>query len=394
MLAWLSHVAGDGVRELLDRYQPAVTVDFAAYRAMATLMPAAARTAHSSIAGFIATQRTDLPDVMARQLASQLDWLDFHSVEAPGRSALRQTAFGKQSYIGTRFLGWLAANGDTEALGRLTSQAAEGDLDALAELADVELLSNTEAAALMAVLDERTQEILSDMKKGRYNTGSLNTLDALILLTLQFPDTARWSVVHEVLREPLALADQKSRMCMRLAALADLVPASERDLLVDNIDAIAIAKEGFWPGSKMAGADMIVAVALGAIDADEADAALTRLALGSNQQRTNAAKLLRLGHCPVMRPILTQLIRDTHPPVRLEAARSIGKLAAQTPDALAAELARHVARSNGVYMPIALLGGLSLNCPPLNDTSEELATDLRDHPSARIRCRAGLLIPR
>ena len=392
MLAWVSRIAGDGIGEFLDRYQPAVTVDFAAYRAMAGMAPAVARAAHSSIAGFIAAQRTDLPDVMARQLANQLDWLDFHSVDDASRSALSQTAMTEQSYIGTRILGWFAANGDTEALGRLKSQATDGDLDALAELADVELLSNTEAATLISVLDERAREVLSAMKKGQYNTGSIGTLDALTLLNLQFPDSARWSVVHEVLIEPLALADQKGTMCVRLAALPDLVPASERDLIVANIDAIAAAKEGFWPGTNMASVDIIVAIAFGALAASEADAAVTRLMLGSHQQRANAARLLGLGHCPGMRSVLAQLIRDSHPPVRLEAARSIGKLVARTPDALSAELARHVARSNGMYLPRALLGGLSLDSAPLNDVSEELATHLQDHLSASIRRLARLLL--
>ena len=187
MLAWVAHIAGDGIGEFLDRYQPAVTVRFAAYRAMAGMAPAAARTAHSSIAGFIAAQRTDSPDVMARHLANQLDWLDFHSVDDASRLALSQTALTEQSYIGTRILGWFAANGDIEALGRLKSQATKGDLDALAELTDMELLSDTEAAVLISVLDERAREVLSEMRAGQYNTGSISTLDALTLLNLPIP---------------------------------------------------------------------------------------------------------------------------------------------------------------------------------------------------------------
>ena len=392
MITWLSHVAGGGIAEFMDRYQPAVTVSFAAYRAMSGLMPAAAPDVHSHIAGFVAAQRTDQPDVIARQIANQLDWLDSHSVDDAGHAALRQTAFAEPSYVGTRILGWLAANDDIDALSRLKSQAVEGDLDALAELSDVEILNDTEAAALIAVLDERARQVLSEIREGRYDTGSIGTLDALTLLNLQFPDAARWRVVHEVLGEPLALADQKNTMCTRVAALADLVPTSERDLLVANIDAIATAKEGFWPGTKMADVDVVLAVALGAIGADEADTAVTRLALGSHQHRTNAARLLGFGHCPGMRPILTQLIRDPHPPVRLDAARSIGKLAARTPDALTVELARHVARLNGMYLPRALLGGLSLDSPQLDETSEELATHLQHHPSARIRCQVRLLL--
>ena len=313
VLARVAHIAGDGLGEFLDRYQPTVTVDFAAYGAMAGIAPAAPRAAHSSIAAFVAAQRTDLPDVMARDLANQLGWLDFHSVDDASRSALKQTALSEETYIGTRILGWFAANGDTEALGRLKSQATEGDLDALAELTDVELLSNAEAAALISVLDERARRLLLEMRAGRHNTGSIHTLDALTLLNLQFPDSARWYVVHDVLSDPLALADQKSTICLRLAALADVVPASERDLLVANLDATAIASEGFWPGTTMAGVDVVLAVALGAMATDEADTAVTQLALGSHQQRTNAAKLLGLGHCPGMRPILTQLIRDPLP---------------------------------------------------------------------------------
>ena len=391
MLARVVHIAGDGLGEFLDRYQPAMTVDFAAYGAMAGIAPAAPRAAHTSIAGFVAAQRTDLPNVMASDLANQLGWMDFGSVDDASRSALKQTALAEESYIGTRILGWFAANGDTEALGRLKSQATEGDLDALAELTDVELLSNAEAAALISVLDERAGQLLSEMRAGRYSTGGINTLDALTLLNLQFPDSARWYVVQKVLGESLALADHKSRMCLRLAALADVVPASERELLVANLDAIAIAREGFWPGTNMAGVDVVLAVALGTMDVDETETAVTQLALGSHQQRTNAAKLLGLGHCPGMRPIFTQLIRDPHPRVRLAAARSIGKLTAQTLDALPAQLARHIARSNGMYLPSALLGGLSIDSPPLNDTSEELATHLQDHPSARVRRQAQLL---
>ena len=394
MLVWMSHIADDGITEFTECYRPEVLVGFAVYKAMASLMPAAAPDTHNSIAEFIATQSSNLPDVIARDLAKQLDWLIIHSVEDSGRSALTETAFGEQSYIGTRILGWLAANGVTEARDCLKSQATEGDLAAFYELTDVKLLSDVEAAALISVLDERTQKILSEVREGRYNSGSVDTLRALVFLNLKFPDKARWPVVHEVLSEPLAIADQKSAMCIQLATQADLVSTSERKLIIANLDAIATAREGFWSRTDMAGADIVVAVALGAINADEADSAVTRLALGSRQHRTNAALLLGLGYCPCMRPILTQLIHDPHPLVRLEAALSIGKLVARTSDMLTAKLARHVAHSNSVYLPNKLISGLFFDPPPLNDTSEELVTHLQGHPAARIRRRAEDLMQR
>lgn len=392
LLAWVSHIGGDGIAEFTARYQPGTNVSFAAYKAMACLMPAAAHSAHSSIARFVATRQADWPNVIARQLARQVDWLDVDSVDNAGRAALRQTAFREPSYLGTRILGWLAASGDPEALGRLKSRAVEGDLDALAEIADVQLLNDTEAENLVSLLDERARRVLSEVRDGRYDTGSVNTLDALILLNLLFPKAARWAVVHEVLCEPLALADQKDTMCTRIAALADRIPTSERDLLIANIDAIAMAREGFWPGTKIAGVDVVLAVALSAVDDAGADAAITRLALGSEQERANAAKLLGLGHCLGMQPILTQLIRDPYRTVRHEAARSIGKLAARTPDPFVAALARDVAHSDGMHLPRALLGGLSPDSPQCNETSEELAAHLQTHPSAQIRYQARHLL--
>ena len=392
MLVWLAHLASDGTADFIDRYQPTLTINVAAYKAMASLIPAAAHNVHSRAAAFVAAQRTDLPNVMARQLAAQLDWIRSESVDDASRAALRRTAFAERSYLGTRILGWLAANDDPEARQHLMSHAAEGDLDALAELGDVLLLDDPQAAALIALLDERARQVLSEMRARTYDTGSINTLDALTLLNLQFPEVAKWPVVHEVLSEPLALADQKTSMCARIAAFADRLPTSERNRIVADIDAIATAAEGFWPGTRVAGLDVVIAVALGAIGADQANAAVTQLALGSEQKRANAARLLGLGHCPGMRPVLTQLIRDPHPPVRAQAARSVGKLAARTPDTLSSALARDIVNSTGMLLPGALLAGLSLDSPQLNDISEELATDLQHHPSARIRHQARRLL--
>ena len=71
---------------------------------------------------------------------------------------------------------------------------------------------------------------------------------------------------------------------------------------------------------------------------------------------------------------------DRHPPVRLEAARSIGKLTARTPDALSAALAHDVAYSTGVYLPSALLAGMSLDSLQPSETCDELATHLQAPP--------------
>ena len=390
-LDWMMDLVVDGLAEFIDSFQPTMNVSLATYEAMAGVMPASATTSHNDVARFIATRPTDRPGLYEERIARLLDWLDAGSVDVAHRAALRQRAFQAQSVLSTRILGWLGAD-DTEARQRLKSQASQGDLEALAELSDVQLLDPSEASGLIAVLEQRAQQALSDMREGRHNSGSIDAFDALTLLNLQFPDAARWPIVHDVLCEPVALADQKSTICIRIASLTDRLPAAERMRLIDNLDEIAAATEGFWPRSRMADADIVLAVAIDAITSNEASTAVTRLALGSDQQRVNAAKLLRFGHCPAMQPMLAQMIRDPHPPVRSQAARSIGKLAARTPDPLTETLAEHIAESDGRLLRLALLVGLSHDSPPLNHLGEAVATRQQDHLSAHIRRQSRLLL--
>ncbi|WP_423915662.1 HEAT repeat domain-containing protein [Candidatus Poriferisodalis sp.] len=198
--------------------------------------------------------------------------------------------------------------------------------------------------------------------------------------------------MHDVLREPAALADQKSTICIRIASLTDRLPDAERQRLIDSLDDMATAAEGFWPGNRMAGADTVLSVAIDAIALDEAEAAVIRLAHSSDQQRVNAARLLGYGHCPTMQPMLTHMIRDTHPPVRSHAARSIGMIAACTPNPLTETVAQHITEADGRLLPLALLAGLSHDSPPLNHIGEAAAAQLQDHRSAHVRRRARLLL--
>ena len=386
-LEWMMNLFEDGLTEFTDSFQPTMNVRLATYEAMAGVMPAASTASHSDIARIIATSPTDHPGLYEERIADLLDWLDAGSVDTADRAALRQRAFQTQSVLSTRILGWLGTD-DTDAFERLKSQAGQGDLDALAELSDVQLLDLSEADGLIAVLEERTHQALSEIRDGRHNSGTVGTFDALTLLNFQFPDAARWRLVHEVLREPAALADQKSTICTRIASLADRLPAAERERLIDSLDDIATAAEGFWPGSRMAGADIVLAVAIDAVAPNEAEAAVIRLALGSDHQRVNAAKLLGYGHCPTMQPMLTRMIGDPHPPVRSHAARSVGQIAARTPIPLTEVLAQHIAEADGRLLPLALLAGLSHDAPPLNRIGGAAGTRLQDHPSAHVRRQA------
>ena len=383
----------DGLTGFVDRFQPTVNVTLAVYEAMAGVMPAAATTSHSAVAGFVATRPADHPSIYEERISRSLDWLGLDSVDDSGRAALRQRAFQTQSILSTRILGWLGTD-DTDAFERLKSQAASGDLDALAELPEVQLLDPGQAESLIAVLEERTKQALSEMSDGRHNSGSVSTFDALTLLNLQFPDAACWRVVHDVLRNPAALADQKSAICIRIASLTDRLPDAERQRLTGSLDDIATAAEGFWPGNRVAGADIVLAVAIGVFAPNEAEAAVIRLALGSDQQRVNAARLLGYGHCPTMQPLLAHMIRDTHPPVRSHAARSIGMIAARTPTPLAETLAQHITEADGRLLPLGLLAGFAHDSQSLNDIGEAAASQLHDHRSAHVRLRARRLLDR
>ena len=373
--------------DLLTLARPTFIVPIHALEAVCGLLPAASETVHVEVARLIATQSPP-PDPLVPYLARAVDLLDFDQVSDPDREALWEFARRDSSQCGTAVLGWLAANGNCDARAKVVARATQGDLDALSALGDLRTLDETAAATLIEHLRSMAAEILSEAHGGSF-LGD-NRGETLALLNLLFPSQARWDEVIELLRHPFVTVDHKCLMCFRIALLSSRLPEDVGKSLAANIDDISIAQPEFAP-TDMAGAQVVLAIAIKALDGDDADAAIARLASGSQRERQNAARSLGLGQSPNMDPILAALIGDRDSQVRAEAARAIGWLASTNAKEWVTELAPRVAAEDCRLLPLSLLDGLSKNLP-IAEAGVEIARQLRSHASALVRRKAFRLL--
>lgn len=390
--ATLTEIAGEGRAQFVERFRPSFNVEFYAYRALAGAMPAIGPDEHDGIAQFVARQLGDDVGPLARELLRVFDWLDHASVSSASRAGLKQHALDGNGGSADRLLGWFAENDDAEASNRLVSRAAQGDLAALAALRDVRRLDAREAAPLIDWLEDEARRRLTAMRSDDYESGSLEVLDGLTLLNLQFPDCAKWAMVHETLGEPAALAEDKDAICTRLAARAGDVPPAEREALIANLEAIAGPSRSRWRERQIVGYDIALAVALGSMSSDAAEAAIVRLALGVLHERKEAARLLGMGHCPAVQSLLVQLVRDSDIQVRRQAAHSIGRLCVRMPNSLLGTLANDISQHDGKFLQLAMLDGMQPGSQSPPTVVEEVAEQLQHHRSAQIRRLATTLV--
>ncbi len=129
----------------------------------------------------------------------------------------------------------------------------------------------------------------------------------------------------------------------------------------------------------------MVAIGIGALGGAAAAAALAKLAVGTPEERRDAAILLGWGLMADQQPMLAVLSGDPHHEVRSKAAHAIGRLAASGPTPQMGALAWEMARRDGILLSAALLSGLSAGGTPTPDIAADIATHLRQHPSAIIR---------
>lgn len=357
-------------------------------KAVIGLLSAATTTMHADVARLIASQ-TPPPNPLVNDLARSVGLLDFDQVRAPDRQALWEFGQRDSGQCGTAVLGWLAANGNCNAQAEVVARATQGDLYALSALGDLRTLDETTAAALIEQLRSMATEALSEAHRRFYTFGD-NRGETLARLNLLFPSQASWDEVIELLRHPCVTVHHKRRICSRITHLSSQVPEDVRTSLVDNIDSISRAEQGFG-FTDVGGAPVTLAIAIGAIDGDDADAAAMRLACGSQLERKDAAASLGLGQCPNMQPILAALVGDRHVQVRTQAAWAVGRLVNTSQKEWIHLLAQRVVTSDGTRLPLALLAGLS-DESSLAALGIDIAGHLVTHPSGRVRREADRLL--
>ena len=374
--------------EFVRRVRPDFNVRLYALQAVRGLLAAASSEAHHATAQFVARQ--DPPLEVESSFAGAVGLLCFEHIAPASREALWNLAQQDQGRIGAEVLAWLASNGNTQARSELTRRAIEDDRDAVAAIADVRMLDDADASRLIENFETRTRGIIGFARGGRYTGEQYGA--HLCRLNLCFPQIARWDPVIELLLEPAVAANDKRSVCSLIVGLPEAPPQQVRTALAENIDKVVDASSGFPPVADVGGAHVALAIAVAALNGDDADAAAARLAFGSYREREDVAHLLGSLYCPNMQPILASLANDQHAAVRCRAAQAIGRLANTSPARPISQLARTLADSDGTLMVTWLLLGLSVRDAPLSDMGAGITQQLSQHRSAQVRHLAARVL--
>lgn len=375
--------------DFIGRVRPDFNVRLYALQAVRGLLAAASPEAHCDTVQFITEQTQDSQEVKLG-LRGAVGFLSSEQLPDPEREALWKFAQQDQDLLGAEVLGWLASNGNTQARSELARRATNGDWYALENIGDRTRLDNSEAARLIESLEARTRGVVGQSRSGAYTGEQYGA--QLAHLNLCFPDEARWDPVIELLLEPMVAADDKRNVCSLIVGLPQPLPQQVCTALSENTEKVAAARPGFPLDADVGGAPIALAIAVGALDGDDADTAAAALACGSRREREDIAHLLGSGYSPRQQPILAALINDQHAPVRKRTAHALGRLANTSPTKPTSQLARTIADSDGTLMVTWLLLGLSIRDAPLSNMGTEIAQQLSQHRSGRVRQLAARVL--
>ena len=371
-----------GINETL---KPSRTVPMAALEAMTGLLPAASAPAHTAAARLLAGLPDPPPRMALQHVCKAIQHLDYDKVDPQALQALWEKARAQQGRISVAALGWLTTNGHLEAEAEAVRRAAAGDLHALEAVGDLSSFDSGEAAVVVDGLSDAADQNLADARRGTYGGDRINAAYWLTRMGLEFPNHARWDKALKLLSAPYVAGYDKLDTCLLAAENSDRLPANVRYALATDAASIGVAQSGVGLKTDMGGIETVLAVGIGTLTGDDAAAAMVKLAVGTPEQRRNAAILLGWGRLPDQQPMLAVLAGDPHPQVRVETAWAVGRLAALDPTPQRSALAWEIARGDGILLPAALLSGLAANEAPAPEVAVDIAKHLLQHPSASIR---------
>jgi hypothetical protein len=384
LIEWL----GDLVRndeKFVELTRPTFMVSLSVWDAIVGLLPSAGRQAHLLVAELLVAQSTPVLDVLVSPLTSLVRELDVGALPSETGEALLAWGAAERSRVGSTLLGELAELGLDGARSEVMRRATDGDLDALSAMGDITVLTVNQARSLIEKFEEMVNRTIDQADRHAYAFGGFDAGHGLALFNLWFQEVASWDSLVALLVNPHVASEHKRGACEVILNLADRVPGEIRVRLAQDLDLIGLTEDRDLPGGRtMGGIAQALGIAFEEATGPAADTELVQLALGSTQERSDAAALLGRGSCKSMRPILASLIADERSQVRNAAAQAVGRITATEPESLNLELARRLVADEGVGMPTAFMIGLSRGTG-LSDPVVEMLRELSEHSSARVR---------
>lgn len=369
-----------------ERVRPTFMVELAAAKAIEGLLPASSAAARIQVAELLGSFAEPPHDVLDGPITGWLEHLGAEQLTPFVREGFLRIGTADEGRLGAEVLAWLAKHGDAPAQNLVQQRALRGDLDALVALNDVTALTTHQAEPLLEKFESMIRGKIAKAEKGTHSFGGFDPGALLAQFNGWFPEVARWRPVVELLLHPEVAANDKRHALRVLFHAPDRIPDEVRTALAASIDAISktAALPGFGGRGELGALPVMLAIVLGAIDPISAHVAISRLALGSQQERCDAAELLGRGHCERMRPLLASFVADGRTPVRSAAAQAVGRLASLVEDPIVVSLVEVLTADDGVTIPWALLAGLS-EANEANQVARAAATRLAGHPSAHVR---------
>ncbi len=371
--------------EFSTRVRPSFMVNLAATEAINGLLPAASGAARLRVAEFLASQNGPVDDVVATVLTGWITQFGPEELNARVRTGLRRLAAVDRGRVGATVLGVLADHDDADAKREVHERALAGDLNALSAMGAVTVLTPDQAETLIERFESMVRHVVERAEKSTWGFGAFDASRGLALFNIWFPEVARWEPLLALLTHRAVASNDKRDALELIVDGYERVPEEVRERLAAELDAVAAATAVDVVGGRSLGAlATAVGIVTGAIANESADVAVAQLALGTEQDRCDAAALLGRGWCERMRPLLASFVADGRVSVRRGAAQAVGRLAASTPNPVVVELARYLALDRGAIVPPALLVGLGRG-DVATELGREVAAGLRNHPSARVR---------
>lgn len=388
---WCVDLMADSALADSELVRPTFLVDFALAEAIAGMLSAAGPSGRGRAVEFLAAQPSPIDSVMVRPFSGWIRQFDGPDVSEDLRIQLQAQARREPGQIGARLLGWLADHGEESAREEILDRALDGDLYALSELGDVNVLTSAEARKLIERFASMVRGTIDQAASGVYSIGVFDPGHSLAIFNCWFPDVAEWDPLLALLKDSRVSTRDKRRAIELIVELSERVPDEIRSRLAQDIDAVVGGRHLDQLGSRpIAGLAVALRVGTGKLAGSAADIAVAGLALGSEADRLDAATLLGRGLCEAMQPLLASFIRDGRAPVRSAAAYAVGRLASTAPTDFVVTLANVLVDDRGAVAPARLLAGLSRGAIA-SDSTRELAGRLLGHRSARLRRMAAQL---
>jgi hypothetical protein len=372
--------------------RPHFAVAYFCHRALAGTVRAAEPSTQEQVVVYVLQNvPQDRDDPTAEDLVEIIDAVPADVAAAHADELLAKAHDTPHSRLSAALLAAALPTRRSMAETALNARADAGDRHAISALGSADSLSLPTAASII----QRETDACADVLSSPGSFGGWDSVRALTVLNLAFPDAAKWDPVLEVLRDPRVLGDQKTPTIEIIAARADELPSVIATALQAALRANPQALDSMahlhsW--TRHTAAVFGLRVALGVATPAEALGGVHAWLRGAAEQRASAGRLLqaigaRSSADPTLHGALAILTTDPQPQVRAEATSALLRNTTLPLSPIVEHAITAAVSEPGCLVPLTVAHRLHA-LDHLGDRREPLRALLSKHTSADVRYAA------